>query len=45
MVIHTMKNEFVTRVQILDEAVSISLRANALRKGMNTSIIFPDMVR
>ena len=33
--------EYVTRVQILDEAVYVSLCANALRKGMNPYVLFP----
>ena len=33
--------ESVTRVQTLDEAVCISLCANALRKGMNLSVLTP----
>ena len=37
--------ESVIRVQILDEAVFISLRANILWKGMKTSIFFPAMFK
>ena len=33
--------ELETKVQILDEAVCISQCANALRKGMNPSVLFP----
>ena len=38
---HNLSKEVksVTRVQILDEAVCVSLRSNALRKGMNPSVL------
>ncbi len=33
----------VTRVQILDEVVCVSLHVNALRKGMNKSVLYPTL--
>ena len=33
----------MSRVQIIDEAVCISLRANPLEKSMNLSPLFPGM--
>ena len=38
-----MKIESATQVQILNEAVCISLQANALEKGMNQSVPLPAM--
>ena len=35
--------DMVTRVQILNEAVDISLSTNALEKGMNPTIFPPAM--
>ena len=35
--------ELVTRVQILDKAVCVSLCANALGKRMNPSVFLPAM--
>ena len=37
--------QLLTRIQILEEAVYISLHTNSLGKGMDLSIILPTMVK